>query len=247
MEPQAQQSPVHDSPVQEQAAKVPRVEENSDNGPQPPAAKPAATARRRATRFHRKAILRPEIAQLALEGQTGKAIALRFDLPTRTVDHWLHEVRSQWLAAATQRGVDSMAAGLARLNGIYREAMEAWRRAQAEIQTAKTKRQATGGDGAATKKASRRRQAADALLGRAISAVRESLKFLEGSAGAAATRVPAGAPARPEPNRRCAEGLERMTNDELVALAASLKAQRELAGNYQNCPNKPAQDEITPE
>jgi hypothetical protein len=53
--------------------------------------------------------------------------------------------------------------------------------------------------------------------------------------------------ARPEPNRRWAEGLERMTNDELVVLAASLKAQRELAGNYQNCPNKPAQDEIAPE
>jgi hypothetical protein len=140
------------------------------DGTQPPANMPAATARRRATRRHRKAILLPEIAQLALEGQTGKAIALRFDLPTRTVNHWLHEVRSQWLAAATQRGVDSMAAGLARLNGIYREAMEAWRRAQAEIQPlAKTKRQATGGDGAATKKASRRRQASDALLGRAIS------------------------------------------------------------------------------
>ena len=217
------------------------------NVPQPPADMPAATTRRRATRLHRKAILLPEIAQLALEGQTGKAIALRFDLPTRTVNYWLSEVRSQWLAAATQRGVDSMAAGLARLNGIYREAMEAWRSAQAEIQPAKTKSQAAGAAGVATQKASRRRQAADALLGRAISAVRESLKFLEGSAGAAGAPVPAGAPARPEPNRRWAEGLERMTNDELVALAASLKAQRELAGNYQNCPNKPAQDERAPE
>jgi hypothetical protein len=245
MEPQAQESPIQESTVQEQAVRGTAIEEHADNGPQPPTDKPMAKTR--TTRLHRKAILLPEITQLALEGQSGRAIAEKFDLPTRAVNHWLREVRSQWLTAATQRGADSMAVGLARLNGIYCEAMEAWRRAQEEIQApAKTKSQAAGGERAATKKALRHRKPSDALLGRAISAVRESLKFFEGSAVAAAARVPACASAQPEPSRRPAEGLERMTNDELMALAASLKAQRELARYDQNCPNKPAQDELAP-
>ncbi len=37
-----------------------------------------------------------------------------------------------------------------------------------------------------------------------------------------------------------------MSNAELIALEAALKAERELAGNDRNCPNKPAQGEIAP-
>ncbi len=46
---------------------------------------------------------------------------------------------------------------------------------------------------------------------------------------------------------RSTEDLERMTNEELVPLQASLKAGRELAGNDQNRPNKPAQGKIAPD
>ena len=125
MEPQPQESPVQDSPVQAQAPQVQPAQEQAGSGSQP-ALKPAATAKTRAARRHRKAILLPQITQLALEGQTGRAIALRFNLPTRTVNHWLREMRSEWLAAATHSGADLMAVGLARLDGIYCEAMEAW-------------------------------------------------------------------------------------------------------------------------
>jgi hypothetical protein len=114
METQAQQSPVQEqpaqelclqaSPVQEQAAQAPRVDESTADDHQPQADKPAAKTR--ATRLHRKEILLGEITQLVLQGQTGRAIAMKLKLPVRTVNHWLGQIRSQWRTAATQSGAD---------------------------------------------------------------------------------------------------------------------------------------------
>jgi hypothetical protein len=277
-QPTAQEQSVQEMPVPEQDVRGTAAAVHPGNGPQTPADKPGATTAQaaanrqspgspntgRTMRRHCREVLLPQITQLALEGQTGwAAIAVKFGLPVRTVNHWLRQICSQWKTAAAQSGDDLAALALARLNGIYCQAMEAWREAHTEIQPpARTKSQATGADGpvrrcgvpprfqkrrdaaststkakrrdaASTQtKATRRWQSSDDLFGRAITAVRESLKFLEDSARATAGVPAAGAP-RAEQNRRWTEGLDRMTNEELVALEASLKAQRELAGN---CP-----------
>jgi hypothetical protein len=245
--------------AEESALQHPAEREPAANGHESQTGQAGKSPRSRQTRLHRKAVLLPEITQLALEGHTGRAIALRFNLSTRTVNRWLGEIRGEWLAAATKSSGDLMAVALARLNGVYCEAMVAWRKTQTESEpTARGKSQAAGGNGAATKKGPRRRRQgrpSDALLARAISAVRESIRFLLDSA-----RTPAawaGAAAAPQPaQQRSTDSLERMSYEELRALEASLKAQRALSGTSAgaasagiapNCPAKPEQDETAPE
>ena len=69
----------------ETAAQMPPVQESPPpkhpgDGPQPPAPVPASTpkpkVRRKTNWSHRKAQLLPEITQLALEGHSGRSIAL---------------------------------------------------------------------------------------------------------------------------------------------------------------------------
>ena len=68
MEPQAQESP-----VQKRAAP-----EHQAASPQPPAGRHKPAAKTRGHYQRRKAFLLPQITQLALAGQTGRAIALKF-------------------------------------------------------------------------------------------------------------------------------------------------------------------------
>ncbi len=82
----------------------------------------------------RKEIALPRIVQLALEGHFGGAIAQKVGLPKRTVNYWLQELRQEWIRKAAAGTADVIALGVARLDAIYREAMEAWRDSQAEIQ-----------------------------------------------------------------------------------------------------------------
>jgi transcriptional regulator with XRE-family HTH domain len=190
------------------------VHESGDEGP-----RSMSVARRRR---RRKAIYLPQIAQLALEGHTGRAIATELGLPPRTVSQWLHEMRSEWLAAAKHGGdvgPDMTAASLARLNRIYCKAMKAWRRAKAGI------RPRALSHVAAAEIASRRRRPALSsfhLIARGGYAVGKSLRFL-------------GHPvADPEPldlaeALRSAEALEDLTEQELVGLYSLLKIRREQA------------------
>ena len=81
----------------------------------------------------RKETLLPEITQLALEGHPSQAIADKLGMPKRTVNYWLQEARREWIARAALSAAEMFAADLARLDAIYREAMQAWRKSQAEI------------------------------------------------------------------------------------------------------------------
>ena len=73
----------------------------------------------------RKETLLPEITQLALEGHSSQAIADKLGMPKRTVNYWLQEARQEWIARAALSAAEMFAADLARLDAIYREAMQA--------------------------------------------------------------------------------------------------------------------------
>ncbi len=45
----------------------------------------------------RKDLFLPQIAQLALEGYTNRAISRKTGVPRRTVDRWLQEQRQEWI------------------------------------------------------------------------------------------------------------------------------------------------------
>ncbi len=68
----------------------------------------------------RKESLLPEIAELALEGHSGRAVADQTGLPKRTVNHWLRELRREWSAEAAEGAAELFADAVARLKAIYR-------------------------------------------------------------------------------------------------------------------------------
>ena len=124
-----------------------------------------------------KASLLPEIARLALEGHSGRAIGRKLGVPRRTVDRWLGQLRRQWAQSAAESGGELFAVAMARLEAVYREAMEAWRRSLGDQQVTV---EALGSDGAAEAKGSLRKTTQSgqaALLGKAIHAAREISKF----------------------------------------------------------------------
>ncbi len=98
-----------------------------------PARPDRQSAPRHARARRRKETLLPEITQLALEGHPSQAIADKLGMPKRTVNYWLQEARREWIARAALSAAEMFAADLARLDAIYREAMQAWRNSQAEI------------------------------------------------------------------------------------------------------------------
>ena len=81
-----------------------------------------------------KEILLPEVTRLALEGHSGQAIAQRLGLPKRTVNHWLHGLREEWIAKAREDGAAVIGVSLARLDAIYREAMEEWHDSRKDLE-----------------------------------------------------------------------------------------------------------------
>ena len=76
----------------------------------------------------------PEIAQLSLEGHSSRAIGRKLGVPRRTVDRWLRQLRQQWAESAAENAAERFAVAMARLESVYREAMEAWRRSLADKQ-----------------------------------------------------------------------------------------------------------------
>ena len=125
----------------------------------------------------RKAVLLPEIARLSLEGHSSRAIGRKLGVPRRTVDRWLRQQRQQWAESAAESAGELFAITMARLESVYREAMEAWRRSLADKQvTVET----VGDDGAAKAKSTLRKTTQSgqvALLGKAIHAASEISKF----------------------------------------------------------------------
>ncbi len=140
---------------------------------------PAMLAGRR-----RKEALLPEVTQMALEGHASQAIADKLGMPKRTVNYWLQEARQEWIARAALSAAEMFAADLARLDAIYREAMQAWRNSQSEIEV-RLVQNTQPADGKATSKRSIRSQPQRgnaAFLTRATAAVMASWR-LKGKPG----------------------------------------------------------------
>ena len=113
-----------------------RMPDGRRAGRQPPSAIFPGRARHGLAQRPRppKSALMPEIACLAMEGHSGRAIGRQLGIPCRTVDRWLGELRQQWAekAAESSEGLGGLLT--ARLEAVYREAMQAWRRSLADKQ-----------------------------------------------------------------------------------------------------------------
>ena len=126
-----------------------------------------------------KETLLPEVTRLALEGHTGQAIARKVGLSKRTVNHWLQKLRQEWAAKAAEAAGELFALELARLDSIYREAMQAWRASQTDIQVRLREQVAVAGKDPRKKNSVRtqRQRANAALLARATVAVMASTRL----------------------------------------------------------------------
>ena len=155
------------------------AEKPAADNPQPPLDPAAKAGRPPRSRRWRKETLLPEITQLALEGHTGQTIGRKLGLPKRTVNRWLHELRQEWTAKAAEGAGKLFAVELARLDAIYREAMQAWRASQAEMEV-RLVEDTLGARGDPKKKNSVRTQPPRrnaALLTRATAAVMASCRL----------------------------------------------------------------------
>jgi hypothetical protein len=206
----------------------PRDEKSPDQDPREPSTIDKAWP----TRRYRKEMLLPQIVQLALEGQTGSAMARILGIPPRTVGRWLRAMRGEWLAAATESGLSEGAVALTALDRAYCQAMEACRK------TPESEMIQTGSEGghAAGESTQFNRPPRGSLYDRLTSLMRGSIQFLRNSARAAGTPPP-----RPTEQRRRREVLERMTFEELHALNDSLKAERGIPDRAWRGPNHAGQ------
>ncbi len=145
----------------------------------------------------RKETLLPEITQLALEGHSSQAIAEKLGMPKRTVNHWLQEARQEWIAKAAQGSAELFATDLARIDTLFREAMQAWRKSQTDTEV-RIIEHTESADGKATTKTSTRTQTqcgTAAYLTRAMAAAMASWR-LKGKPGPLCAEAisPAAAP-----------------------------------------------------
>ncbi len=219
--------------------------------PQPPFSQATRVQDWRLPPQQRKESLLPLIVQLALEGESGRAIARKMELPERTVNHWLREVRREWFAKAAAGTAETLALGLARLDAVYREAMQAWRDSQREMQV-ELFENTEGDDGRAKKKRSVRTQTQrrnTACLGKAIDAVKTTF-LLKGHA--ARLRTEAGsrdsglipvAEMLPEDFEALTENdLEHMNDDERRALVARCEA--EIVASGETVPTETTDEDL---
>ena len=101
------------------------AENKASEIPQPLPGQAGPKDKRQSKAHWRKFIWLPKITQLALEGQSNRAIAFETRLPRRCVDRWLQEQRRVWAAKASETTAEVFAVALARLESTYREAMHA--------------------------------------------------------------------------------------------------------------------------
>jgi hypothetical protein len=146
----------------------PAAPQLAENRPQE--TKPADSSRRAS-----KAALLPEIARLALENHSNRAISKKLGIPRATVNRWLRVQRRQWAEIATKNSAERFPMTLARLESVYGEAMQAWRLSLADKQTSTE----MAGDGDEPKTLCRKetRSGQAALLGKAIQAAKEICLF----------------------------------------------------------------------
>jgi transcriptional regulator with XRE-family HTH domain len=167
----------------------------------------------------------PEIAQLALEGYTNRAISRKTGVPRRTVDRWLQEQRQEWIAKASESSADVFSVTVARLESAYREAMDAWRRSLADKQVRLEEVAPAAGDqGEAKTKTSIRTESQSgqaALLGKAVQAAMAICEF-KGKHLDAQRELRYQDPQRDVID--LAENLENLSNEELDNLKALLQA-----------------------
>ena len=119
----------------------------------------------------------PEVARLSLEGHSGRAIGRKLGVPRQTVDRWLREQRQAWAENTVEEAGDLFPMALARLESVYAEAMQAWRRSLADKQVTVPR---AGDDGQEKAKSSLRKVTQSgqaALLGKAIQAATEIARF----------------------------------------------------------------------
>ncbi len=151
----------------------------ADN-PQPPDSRslPGNESSQLSPRQRKKTLL-PEITRLALEGHSGQAIARKLKLPKRTVNHWLEKLRQEWAAKAAEGTGELYAFELARLDSIYREAMQVWRNSQTDMKVRLTEHVAVAGKEPRKKKTVRTQpqRANAALLTKAMAAVMASTRL----------------------------------------------------------------------
>jgi hypothetical protein len=123
-----------------------------------------------------RSVVLPEIVRLSLEGHSSRAISRKTAVPRQTVDRWLRQQRQEWVADAEETAGELFAIARARLEAVYREAMEAWHRCLADKE-AMVKAAGTDGDDQphSVRRTSQSGQAS--LLGRAIHAAAEIAKF----------------------------------------------------------------------
>ena len=127
----------------------------------------------------RKETLLPTITQMALEGHSSQAIAEKLGMPKRTVNHWLQEARQEWIAKAAQGSAELFATDLARIDTLFREAMQAWRKSQTD-KVVRIVEHTESADGEATTKTSIRTQTqcgTAAYLTRAMAAAMASWRL----------------------------------------------------------------------
>ena len=72
-----------------------------------------------------RSVVLPEIVRLSLEGNSSRAISRKTAVPRQTVDRWLRQQRQEWAADAEKSAGELFAIAMARLEAVYREAMEA--------------------------------------------------------------------------------------------------------------------------
>ncbi len=186
---------------------------------------PAMLAGRR-----RKETLLPEITQMALEGHASQAIADKLGMPKRTVNYWLQEARREWTARAALSAAEMFAADLARLDAIYREAMQAWRNSQSEIDVRLVQRSEAGDGESVTKRSvrSQPQRGNAAYLTRATAAVMASWR-LKGQPGPPCIdeiqrELLVAADGGTRPADAANEDLQHMNQDQLRAYRARLSA-----------------------
>ncbi len=123
-----------------------------------------------------RSVILPEIVRLSLEGHSSRAISRKTAVPRQTVDRWLWQQRQEWAQSAEETAGQLFAIAKARLESVYREAMEAWRDSLAGKQTTAA---AAGNDGDGKADPVRRttQSGQASLLGKAVRAAVEIAKF----------------------------------------------------------------------
>ena len=186
----------------------------------------------------RKNTLLPQITELAMQGKNCREIGKILDLGKSTVNNWFREVRQECDARQALTPAEIIAMHITRYELIYRKAIEAWDRSQADKRVRLVEDTDTGNEEGCKKKKSIRfesRAGEVVYLNKAM----DALKAIERLRGIAPPR-PSGAAALDNPADLAAltpDDLKNLSDEQLAALDA-----RFVAGDSGLCPSLSAAD-----